>query len=363
MRILLLLLPLLLLGYRVELKEWGNQTFYSFLKTNHIPISLFYKLDKKIQKKLSLIPKNRDIYLLRDFDKIKQALIPIDDKNQLQIIRQKDKYITKIIPIHYIIEDDVVSVNVENFLSYDIYRVTKNPLITQKLVDIFNDRVNFRVLPKNSKVDIYYKTKSRFGKVVDIDIIYAKIENRYYTISAYKWSDGRYYDENGKSLKGMFLPYPMRYTKISSGFGMRFHPILHRMRMHDGIDYVNKIGTPIKSVADGRVIYKGWLGGYGKTIKIKHKNGYITLYAHMKGYSKIRIGQYVKQGQVIGYMGNTGMSTGPHLHFGVMRYGKWINPIKIRKSAKITLYGKNRRKFFDYVASINREVENRVAMK
>ena len=100
-----------------------------------------------------------------------------------------------------------------------------------------------------------------------------------------------------------------------------------------------------------------------KLSKIKHKNGYITLYAHMKGYSKIRIGQYVKQGQVIGYMGNTGMSTGPHLHFGVMRYGKWINPIKIRKSAKITLYGKNRRKFFDYVASINREVENRVAMK
>jgi murein DD-endopeptidase MepM/ murein hydrolase activator NlpD len=133
--------------------------------------------------------------------------------------------------------------------------------------------------------------------------------------------------------------------------------------MHDGIDLVNKIGTPIKSVADGKVIYKGWLGGYGNAVKIKHRNGYITLYGHLKGFAHIKRGQWIRQGQVIGYLGNTGLSTGPHLHFGVMHYGKWINPLKIKKSAKITLYGKQRKAFKKEVALIQEKVSNKVAMK
>jgi murein DD-endopeptidase MepM/ murein hydrolase activator NlpD len=133
--------------------------------------------------------------------------------------------------------------------------------------------------------------------------------------------------------------------------------------MHDGIDLVNKIGTPIHSVAEGKVIYKGWLGGYGKAVKIKHKNGYITLYGHLKGFAHIRKGQWIKQGQVIGYLGNTGLSTGPHLHFGVMKNGKWINPLKIKKSAKITLYGAKRREFKKFVASIQKDIEEKVAIK
>ena len=85
----------------------------------------------------------------------------------------------------------------------------------------------------------------------------------------------------------MFLATPLRYKRISSYFGMRLHPILHKWRMHDGIDFVNKIGTPIHAVADGKVIFKGWIKGYGKSIKIKHKNGYMTLYAHLHGWPKV----------------------------------------------------------------------------
>ena len=363
-KLFLIFLPFFLFAYQVEIKEWPkNQTFYGFLKQYKIPFTLYYKLDKKVQKKLSYISNKTQIYLLKNGTTLKQALIPIDSKNQLQIIKKGDKYITKIVPINYTTQEEYVSVNIDNFLSYDIYKATKNPYLAQKLVDIFSDRINFRVLPHNTKVDIYYKTKSRFGRVVDVDIVYAKIANRYYDISAYKFSDGRYYDEDGKSLKGMFLAYPMRFKRISSYFGMRYHPILHKRRMHDGIDLVNKIGTPIKSVADGKVIYKGWLGGYGKAIKIKHRNRYITLYAHLKGFAHIRKGQWIRQGQVIGYLGNTGLSTGPHLHFGVMHYGKWINPLKIKKSAKITLYGKQRKAFKKEVALIQKKVNNKVAMK
>jgi murein DD-endopeptidase MepM/ murein hydrolase activator NlpD len=362
-KLLLLLIPFFIFAYQVKIEKWPkNQTFYGFLKQNKIPFSIYYTLDKKIQKQLARISSNSEIYLLKEGDTIKQALIPFSSEKQLQIIK-KDKYITKIVPIQYYTEEKFVNLEVNNFLSYDVYKATKNPYIAKKLVNIFSDRINFRVLPAHTEVEVYYKTKSRFGKIVDVDVIYAKFKNRYYTISAYKFTDGRYYDENGRSLKGMFLPYPMKFKRISSYFGMRYHPILHRKRMHDGIDLVNKIGTPIHSVADGKVIYKCWLGGYGKAVKIKHKNGYVTVYAHMKGFAHIRVGQWIKQGKVIGYMGNTGLSTGPHLHFGVMHNGKWINPLKIKKSAKITLYGKQRKKFKQQVALINEKINNKVAMK
>ena len=362
-KIIFLLLPFFLFAYQIEIKEWGKNTFFGFLKQNHIPYSVFYKLDKKTRKQLASISRNADVYLLKDGKTIKQALIPFNSKKQLQIIKKGDKYITKVVPIHYITEEKFAKINIENFLSYDVYKATKNPYISSKLVNIFEDRINFRVLPKNTQIDVYYKIKSRFGKIVDVDIDYAKIKNRYYEIDAYKYTDGRYYDSNGKSLKGMFLAYPMKYTKISSKFGRRFHPILHKWRMHDGIDYVNKIGTPIHSVADGKVIYKGWLGGYGKAVKIRHRNGYVTIYAHMKSYGKIRLGQYIPQGKVIGYMGNTGLSTGPHLHFGVMHNGKWINPVKIKKSAKVRLYGKRKKQFLAYIDKIQQKVNEKVAMK
>jgi len=363
-KIIFLLLPFLLFAYQVEIKKWDkHQTFYGFLKSQHIPFSLYYKLDKKTQKDLTSIPRNSDIYLLKDGDSVKQALIPFNEEKQLQIIKVGKKYITKIVPIRYSTEEKFVKINVNNFLSYDVYQSTKNPYLSKKLVNIFSDRINFRVLPKNTNIDVYYKVKSRFGKIIGTDIIYAKISNRYYDISAYKYTDGRYYDKQGKSLKGMFLAYPMRFTRISSPFGRRFHPILHRWRMHDGIDFVNRVGTPIYTVADGKVIYKGWLGGYGNAVKIKHRNGYITVYGHMKGFGHIRKGQYIKQGTVIGYMGNTGLSTGPHLHFGVMHYGKWINPVKIKKSAKIKLYGKKRKQFLAYTSKINEKITQKVAMK
>jgi len=361
---LFLFIPFFLFAYRIEIKEWSKtDTFYGFLKANKIPFSIYYKLSKNIRNDLSSIPINSNIYLLKNGDTIKQALIPFNDKSQLQIIKEGDKYITKIVPIKYSIEEKVAKIKVNNFLSYDVYHQTKNPYLSKKLAAIFSDRINFRFLPKNTEIDVYYKVKSLLGKVSNVEIIYAEIKNRYYDISAYKYTDGRYYDKDGKSLKGMFLAYPMRFKRISSPFGRRYHPILHKWRMHDGIDLVNRIGTPIHSVAEGKIVYKGWMRGYGNVVKIKHRNGYVTLYGHMKGFSHISLGQYVSQGKIIGYMGNTGLSTGPHLHFGVMHNGKWINPIKIKKSAKIKLYGKRKKQFLVYIEKIQSQMNEKVAMK
>ena len=358
-----LFIPFFLFAYQVNIKKWGNQTFFGFLRHYHIPISLYYKLDKKTRKKLAFIPSYKDIYILKNGNSIKQALIPLDSKNQLQIIKENKKYITKIVPIIYNTEEKMADIKIKHFLSYDIYQSTKNPYLTHKVVEIFKDRINFNFLPADSDLKLYYKVKTRLGKIANVDIIYAEIKNRYYDIDAYKYTDGRYYDSNGKSLRGMFLSAPLVYKRISSPFGMRFHPILHIMRMHDGIDYVNKVGTPIKAVADGKIIYKGWIRGYGNCVEIRHKYGYMTLYGHMRGFSHIRNGQYVAQGTVIGYLGDTGLSTGPHLHFGVMHNGKWINPVKIKKSAKIQLYGRKKRKFLAYVKQIDKKLNSRIVSK
>jgi murein DD-endopeptidase MepM/ murein hydrolase activator NlpD len=363
-KIFLLLIPFFLFAYRVDIQTWHkSDTLWGFFKQNHIPFSLYLSLNKNIKNSLKHISVGDNIYLLKDGNKVKQALIPLNDEKQLQIVNENKKWITKVIPIYYSEQEHTAKIIVNHFLSYDVFNATKNPYLYRHIVNIFSDRINFRILPKNTDIEVYYKTKSRFGKVVKLDILYAKIKNRKYDIEAYKWSDGRYYDQNAKSLKGMFLSAPLKYTRISSPIGMRFHPILHKWRMHDGIDFVNRVGTPIHTVADGKVIYKGWIRGYGNTVKIKHRNGYMTLYGHLKSFGNIKRGEWIKQGKIIGYLGNTGMSTGPHLHFGVMHNGKWINPVKIKKSAKIILYGRNRKKFFAYMQNLQRKMKERLVCK
>jgi murein DD-endopeptidase MepM/ murein hydrolase activator NlpD len=359
-----LFIPFFLFAYKVDIQKWkAYKTFYTFLKQNNLPFSIYYNLPIEIKRYIRFIPQNETIFILKKDNDFKEALIPINPKKQLQIIKKGKKFYTKIIPIIYNTEKKEAKITINNYLSYDIYKATHLTLLTRKIINIFNDRVNFRALPKGTQISIIYDEKKRFSEIKEIKIIYAQIKNQYYTINAFlNPYDGRYYDERGRSLKGMFLKAPLKYIKISSKFGMRFHPILHQWRMHDGVDFVNKIGTPIHSVADGKIIFKGWIRGYGRSVKIKHKNGYITLYAHLHGWPRnIYVGKWVKQGTIIGYLGNSGLSTGPHLHFGVMHNGKWINPLKIKNNVKITLYGKRRRQFLSYINKFTKE--NKIALK
>ncbi len=140
-----------------------------------------------------------------------------------------------------------------------------------------------------------------------------------------------YYDEEGNSLRKQLLKSPLQYRRISSYFSLsRLHPILKVRRPHYGVDFAAPRGTPVATVGDGHVVFAGWKGGYGKLIIIKHPNSFETYYAHLSRIEKgVTARAKVKQGEVIGYVGSTGLSTGPHLHFGVKKYGKWVNPLKI----------------------------------
>jgi len=358
--VLIVLSALFLFAYKVDIKRWSaKDTFYDFLKNNSLPITLYYNLPADVKRKVRRIPIGEKIFILRDNNTLKQALIPLNLKEQLQIVKRNGKYITKVVPIIYDKQIKSAEVTINNYLSYDLYKQTGLRSLSGKLMKIFKEKINFRKLPKNTKIKVIYEEKTRFGEVKKVKILYANVKNKRFNYKAFlNPYDGRYYDERARSLKGMFIPLPVRYKRISSGFGMRFHPILHKWRMHDGIDYVNKIGTPVHAVASGKVIFRGWMHGYGKVVKIKHPNGWITLYAHLRNWPRgISVGKWVKQNQVIGYLGNTGLSTGPHLHFGVMINGKWVNPNRIRKSARLTLWGKARKKYLSYIKKFSNEFQ------
>jgi murein DD-endopeptidase MepM/ murein hydrolase activator NlpD len=139
--------------------------------------------------------------------------------------------------------------------------------------------------------------------------------------------DGQYYDREGKSMRAAFLRAPLEFSRISSGFGSRKHPILKTWRQHTGVDYAAGSGTPVRSIGDGRVVFAGWKGGYGRTVEIRHANGMVTRYAHLSAFGAgIKVGVPVKIASTIGRVGMTGLATGPHLHFEVLVNGTHRDP-------------------------------------
>src|SRR5690606_3047188 len=143
--------------------------------------------------------------------------------------------------------------------------------------------------------------------------------------------DGKveYYDADGRPLKRSFIRSPIEFARLSSRFGSRRHPILGSMRMHNGVDYAARTGTPIMAAGDARVQFRGRQRGYVNTVILDHGKGHTTLYAHMSRFANVRQGERVKQGQVIGYVGATGLATGPHLHYELRVNGKHRDPLKV----------------------------------
>jgi murein DD-endopeptidase MepM/ murein hydrolase activator NlpD len=170
-----------------------------------------------------------------------------------------------------------------------------------------------------------------------------------------------YFTSDGRSLRRAFIRMPIPYARISSGFGMRKHPILGRVRGHMGIDYAASSGTPIMAAGDARVSFVGWKGGYGRAVILDHGHGYTTLYGHMSAFGKIKPGQRISQGTVIGRVGSTGLATGPHLHYEFRINGVHRNPLSVTmpppeplKGAALAAFGEQTRRALDKI----HEVEN-----
>lgn len=188
------------------------------------------------------------------------------------------------------------------------------------------------------------------------EVLYAALTvagetKRYYRFQTSDDSVVDYYDEDGKSAKKFLLRKPMSGGVMRSPFGYRRHPILGYSKLHTGVDWADSVGTPIYAAGNGTIIYAGWKSGYGKHTEIQHANGYVTTYSHQSGFAKgVRVGTRVRQGQVIGYIGSTGLSTGPHLHYEVKINGSFVDPMRIKLPRGRALDGR-------YLAEFNKERE------
>ncbi len=359
--IFLLLLMLLSRGVAYELYNniiednvWKRgETLLGFLEENRLPLSLYYNLDGDDEKVMSDIRSSTVYQILRDKKgEVRQALIPLNEELQIHIYREGEgNYTLSIDPIRYQTKKVQLALTISKIFSTDIVDQTGNFPLAVALERLFRGDVDFSKLKKGDKVVTFYTQKVRMGKFYGTQKIdFAMLETRGKTYYRALAGDGKYYDDKGRSLARSSFIVPCKYRRISSPFTLkRWHPILHRYRAHHGIDYAGKIGTPIHAAYDGKVIFMGRKGGYGNTIVIRHKGGYKTLYAHLSRFNNRVRGKTVKKGAIIGYLGNSGMSTGPHLHFGLSFHDRWINPAqKIVLSSQLT--GKKRTTYLRSVA-------------
>jgi murein DD-endopeptidase MepM/ murein hydrolase activator NlpD len=231
------------------------------------------------------------------------------------------------------------------------------------LIRAFSWDVDFQrdIQPGNRFEVMYENFVDKAGESVDSgDVIYAALTlgKRKHTLYRYTKKNGTsgYYTETGENARKALLRTPVDGARLSSGFGRRRHPILGYSRMHRGVDFAAPRGTPIYAAGDGVVKFAGRKGGYGKYVRIHHNGTYSTAYAHMSRIAKgLRPGKRVKQGQKIGYVGSTGRSTGPHLHYEILKKGQQINPLKVKMLSSPRLAGQELKRFQAHVAKTNGE--------
>jgi len=342
---------------------WKGESLLTFLEKHQISKDIYFNLSKTDKELCSEIYAGVLYQMMFDKDdKLEQVLIPISEEMQIHIFKNEDnKFTLDIIPIEFQEITESINIPIQYSPYQDIVDTTGNKALANEFIIAFKNSVNFKRLRKNDLVSIVFKQKIRSGRYFGTpEILGASVQIRkkvYYIIQ--NPTDKRYYNEKAKSLTSFLLKTPLRYTRISSKFTLkRYHPILKRYRAHLGVDFAAPTGRRVNATADGKIIHKGRKGGYGKTVMIRHKNGLKSLYAHLNSYNnKIRVGSYVKQGQFIGRVGSTGRSTGPHLHFGLYKNGRAINPQSVISVTKTKLTGKKRKDFLKVVKRIKKELK------
>jgi len=314
------------------------------------------RLGFPISEVANIIQASSDVYPLKevhigrkfrriDSDKNIKLTYQINAEEILKLSYQEGKgWEAKVVQRPVTSRTVVVQVILEDSLFLDAAKAGLEDSLTIKLVDIFAWDIDFaRDIRKGDTFKVMFEESfDDEGKRVDHTIIAAEFVNRGNIYTGIRYEDKKgnveYYSENGRNLRKTYLKSPVKFSRISSRFTTsRKHPVLGYTRAHRGVDYAAKSGTPIRAVGDGKIVYLGWKSGYGRFIEIRHNNGiHSTAYAHMKKYGKkMKKGRLVKQGDIIGYVGMSGLATGPHLHFEFRSRGRAVNPLKIKhKSAE-----------------------------
>tara|TARA_Y100001970_G_scaffold199405_1_gene242555 strand:- start:1814 stop:3100 length:1287 start_codon:yes stop_codon:yes gene_type:complete len=332
-----------------------NQTFIKIIE-NFFPKELHYKLIDTIQKEYNLrqlkVGQKIEFYKNLDTNKFEKIIIPIKKDIDLEIVVNKEINIEKK-ELKTLKEIYSKEYSIQNSLYSDGKRNNIPLAILTDLIRLYSFDLDFqRDIKKDTKVVISYesfyieeKKQTYFG-----DINYALIQIGKNELEYFKFvtDDGYldYFNRKGENVKKALLKTPLDGAKLSSGFGMRKHPISGFNKMHKGIDFAAPKGTPIYAGGNGVIEFVGRNGGYGKYIRIRHNNNYKTAYAHLSGYkSGISKGVRVNQGDVIGFVGSTGISTGPHLHYEIIYNNKQINPLNLKLPSGKKLKGNELERF------------------
>ncbi len=254
---------------------------------------------------------------------------------------------------------------VESSLWVAMQRCEASPQLAIVLSHIFGWTIDFFGLQKQDEFRVIYEQEFVDGKALDnFHILAASFrasDSTYYAIPFVQDGEELYYNERGNSLEGAFLKAPLDFYRISSRFtNSRYHPVLKRYRAHHGVDYAAPAGTPVYAIGSGKVIAKAYqANGGGNYVKIKHNGTYTTTYMHLSRFAKgLKVGSTVKQKEIIGYVGSTGLSTGPHLDFRVYENGRPINPLTIKSQPKKPISEANRAAFSQVCDSLVLKLKN-----
>jgi len=336
-----------------------GETFNKILNNYKIPKSEIQKIIKILSKenKLNNLKTNQIIIFTIDQsenNKITNLLFPVSRTKRIQLTRDsisenfKKKEIVTNLNKRIIFQEGKILKSLYK-TAIDL-GIQANVII--EFARIYGFQVDFqRDIRKGDNFQIMYEVFEddegkifETGNVIFADLILRNQKNTLYYFD--KKNSAGHYDKNGKSVKKALMKTPINGARLSSSFGMRKHPIDGYNKLHKGTDFAAPLGTPIMASGDGKIIRAKWCGGGGNCIKIKHNSTYSTVYAHMSKFAVgIKNGVRVKQGQIIGYVGSTGKSTGPHLHYEVIKNGKKINSQKLKLPSGKILAGKDRELF------------------
>lgn len=269
-------------------------------------------------------------------NQLRELLYEVDEKS-LHVKREDGKFVAHL--THHAVETRVsyAAGAIQSSLFEDAQAAGLSDNLTMGMADIFGWDIDFALdLREGDSFGVVYQEQFMNGlKLRDGAILAAEFTNRGKTYHAVRYSDPEgninYYTPDGLAMRKAFLRTPVKFSRISSRFSLaRYHPILHRMRAHKGVDYAAPIGTPVKAAGAGKVIFKGVKGGYGNTVILQHGSQYSTLYGHLHGFARgLKQGASVQQGATIGYVGKSGLASGPHLHYEFRVGGVHKNPLTV----------------------------------
>ena len=267
--------------------------------------------------------------------KVKRFEYEIDSRRRL-VVEGIEQPVARVEAIEYTTLLSTVNAVIDDNLFQAVADAGERPQLALRLAELFGSEINFiRDLQEGDSFSVLVEKRYRDGEYKGYGrILAAHFTNKGKTFEAYLFREGSrsasYYNSKGENVRKSLLQAPLAFTRVTSRFTKnRLHPILGYTRPHEGVDYAAPTGTPVKAVGEGVVTQRGWSGGYGNQVIVRHGGGLESLYAHLSGYARgLKTGQKVRQGEVIGFVGMTGLATGPHLDFRLRQSGKFINPAK-----------------------------------